>query len=468
MHFTDLLFVLLLALFQFTEARPGYTTSPPPAVNTTSGVVSGFEPVSGVHAYLGIPYAVPPLGLQFMLPKPAPYSEEPIRATAFGPSCIQFAYKTVFYEIAEPAEPQSEDCLSVNIWVPAGHDRVHGKGKNGNENGKGGLPAMVWIVGGGFGEGATSWEGMFAVRHCFRMAHPDVIIAYYRLNTFGFPNSPALPERNIGFLDARLAIEWLHANHASFGGDPSKITLFGESAGAAIIGSYAYAYTDKPLVRALIMQSGTGDIIGNSDDSEFKRVSDAVGCGGGGTIRCLQAVDAGGIRQAISNLTLNYFASPNGGAPGVDNRTLKFSLQPTLIGVNDKQGDNTVPFHKDRGINYTVSDICTKTMFTCPSAGHSLIRANNSVPTYHYRYMARLPSVTPYSWIRGAFHGAEVGTVFGFLDAGIETPQSWEREISKYMMDAWVTFVKDPKDGLRERRWWPQYNPAGTYRHSVR
>lgn len=463
MYFTNFLFPLLLALPGLTKASRGHVR----AVNTTSGVVHGFEPVPGVHAYLGIPYATPPLGaLRFLPPQPVQHSEKPIDATAYGPSCMQFTYRTLFSAFVEPPEPQSEDCLTVNIWAPAGRKLACEKEEDG-------LPVMVWIYGGGFSEGTSAWEftdGSNIVR-----AHPDVIVASfnYRLNIFGFPNSPALPQRNVGLLDSRFAVEWLHANIFSFGGDPSKITLFGESAGAVTIGSYAYAYVDDPLARAFIMQSGTVDALGNSDDSEFKRVSNAVGCGGRSDserLRCFRAVDAVRIQHAISNSTQNSLVANNGGMPGVDNLTVwtlaetyrrKFARLPTLLGVNHREGDNFVPYSATTGINTTLSDIVTLSIFTCPSARHALLRTNASVPVWRYRYMAHLPSVTPYAWIRGAYHGAEITPLFAALDYGVAAPQQWERDISDYLTAAWVAFVKDPHHGLTDTLGWPRYNPTG-------
>lgn len=128
----------------------------------------------------------------------------------------------------------------------------------------------------------------------------------------------------MGLLDSRFAVEWLRATF-SIGGNPSKIALFGESAGAVAIGSYAYAYVDNPLARAFIMQSGTVDALGNSDDSEFKRVSNAVGCGGRSDserLRCFRAVDAVRIQHVISKSTQNNLVTNNGGMPRVDNLTV--------------------------------------------------------------------------------------------------------------------------------------------------
>jgi len=149
----------------------------------------------------------------------------------------------------------------------------------------------------------------------------------YRLNIFGFPVSPALNgASNLGLLDQRAAIKWLYINLAAFGGDPKKMTLFGESAGGSAVNSYAYAYPHDPLVRGFIMQSGTVEQMHDPGKSEFLRVSAAVGCGDAKdtmkNLQCMKSVDAKTIQNAISNLTLNYYASPSGGYPGVDNVTV--------------------------------------------------------------------------------------------------------------------------------------------------
>lgn len=141
--------------------------------------------------------------------------------------------------------------------------------------------------------------------------------------------SPALGgARNLGLRDQRAAVEWLHANLAAFGGDPAKMTLFGESAGGASVGSYAYAYPKNPLVRGAILMSGTAAIIGDPGPGEFARVAAAVGCGAA-DLACMRRVSAARLKSAVSNATLNDYASPNGGQPGIDNATV-FSPAETL------------------------------------------------------------------------------------------------------------------------------------------
>jgi cholinesterase len=84
----------------------------------------------------------------------------------------------------------------------------------------------------------------------------------YRTNIFGFPGNPDLDDKNLAFLDQRLALEWVNNNIEAFGGDVKRITLFGESAGASSVDYYAYAWLDNPIVNAFIAQSGTAMVSG--------------------------------------------------------------------------------------------------------------------------------------------------------------------------------------------------------------
>ena len=119
-----------------------------------------------------------------------------------------------------------------------------------------------------------------------------------------------------------------------------------------------------------------------------------------------------------------------------------------------------MPFSVQKGINYTLSDIMTKALFTCPTALQALHQAKNGVPVYRYRYMPRWPTATPFKWLRSAFHGSELVVLFGTWDSLGLKPSKKEREATRYMMKAWVAFAKDPEHGL-QKLGWERYNPKG-------
>ncbi|RHZ58020.1 uncharacterized protein CDV56_107946 [Aspergillus thermomutatus] len=455
-----------LSVFSATLALPEI------AARTKQGVMHGVQVHGKVDAFLGIPYAKPPIGdLRFRPPQPLDDTgdNQIIRnATQFGPVCYQFRYKTVLGDNLAPTTPESEDCLSLNIFTP----RARRASKL--------LPVLVWLYGGAFNEGGASVPlfnptGLVA-------NHPELIVVTlnYRLNVFGFPNSPAIPidQQNLGIRDQRAALEWLRENLAAFGGDPTRITLGGQSAGADSAALLTYAFKDDPIVQGLILQSGIPEYVGPQDDFVFIQAADRVGCRNAANrtdeLSCMKSVPAPILHRALSNLTVNPFGT-TGGAPMIDNITLysaeeyqrlgsvgSFANVPVLMGITNNEGDGVLNW-SEKGVNKTLSNILTTTYFNCPMSQEAFFRAKHQVPVWRYRYMGVFPTVTFFSWL-GSYHQADIALALGSYRhlKPHEKPQWYEVAASDYLQNAWAAFIESPATGLSRKMGWPMYNPNGT------
>lgn len=153
------------------------------------------------------------------------------------------------------------------------------------------------------------------------MTETDAEPFSYRMNIFGFPTAAGLTEQNLGLLDQRLAVEWTHANIASFGGDSDRMTIWGQSAGSTAVDLYNFAYADDPLVAGLIMDSGTAhlDLLLNSDAddfSSFSLVAAHVGCGNTSSaaaeLDCMTKVPA----EDLENFVAEY--EDSGASPSIN------------------------------------------------------------------------------------------------------------------------------------------------------
>jgi cholinesterase len=161
-------------------------------------------------------------------------------------------------------------------------------------------------------------------------AEQDVIVASvgYRLNIFGFPGAPGLKDYNLGLLDQRLAVEWLRDNIDRFGGDPKRMTLFGESAGGMSVDAYAFAWTKDPIVNGFIAQSGTV-FLGQKHlpgNPSWFQVSKAAGCGGmeagEKTVGCMQRLPSNVLMKSMGSGVSAIGTAMTGFGPTVDNKVV--------------------------------------------------------------------------------------------------------------------------------------------------
>ncbi|XP_030621090.1 cholinesterase-like [Chanos chanos] len=250
----------LLALLLHLESTAGQDEL---VISTTSGRVRGmWAPVPGgsgpVATFLGIPYAKPPVGgLRFRPPEPPAPWKGVREATQFSSSCYQ-QIDALFpgftgAEMWNPNTRMNEDCLYLNVWTPSPGLQEPTMPLS---------PVMVWIYGGGFSTGTASLD-VYDGRFLSQLEHVVVVSMNYRLGALGFlslPESEGI-RGNAGLLDQRLALRWVAENVASFGGDPSSVTLFGESAGAASAGFHLLSPGSQGLFNRAILQSGTPNAV---------------------------------------------------------------------------------------------------------------------------------------------------------------------------------------------------------------
>ncbi|XP_032197900.1 cholinesterase isoform X2 [Mustela erminea] len=223
-------------------------------ITTKNGKVRGINlPVLGgtVTAFLGIPYAQPPLGrLRFKKPQFLTKWSDTWNATKYANSCYQNTDQSFpgfpGSEMWNPNTDLSEDCLYLNVWVPTP------KPKN--------TTVMIWIYGGGFQTGTSSlpvYDGKFLAW----VERVIVVSMNYRVGALGFlalPGNPEVPG-NMGLFDQQLALQWVQKNIAAFGGNPKSVTLFGESAGAGSVSLHLLSPRSQPLFTRAILQSGSSN-----------------------------------------------------------------------------------------------------------------------------------------------------------------------------------------------------------------
>ncbi len=216
-------------------------------VKTAQGDVRGIQQ-RDVHAFLGVPYAAPPVGRLRYHPPVPPAAWSGVRdASAYGPVCLQQAMPGLFGQIGTPVSAPGDDCLNLNVWTP--------------DPGAAALPVLFWIHGGAFYGGS----GVDAVYNGSAFARDGVVCVTinYRLGVQGFCNFaghfPGLAESgNVGILDQIAALEWVRDNIAAFGGDPSNVTIAGESAGGMSVGTLLATPQARALFRRAVPQSGAG------------------------------------------------------------------------------------------------------------------------------------------------------------------------------------------------------------------
>ncbi|MGL3823228.1 carboxylesterase/lipase family protein [Sphingopyxis sp. R3-92] len=435
-------------------------------VATDSGAVTGAT-ADGISSFKGIPFAAPPVGAgRWSAPAPVAPWTAPRDATAYGPDCMQ----NPLPGIQAGSRPMSEDCLTLNVWTPK-----PAKGAK--------LPVMVWIHGGGFVGGS----GTLPETDGTLLAKRDVVIVSfnYRLGRFGFFAHPALgKDGNWGLMDQIAALKWLQRNIGAFGGDPAKVTIFGESAGGESVSRLMASPLTKGLFARAIVASG-----GGRDD--WPTLADAQAKGQAFGTRA-NAADAAALRALPADKVLGTIAlmskeEDRYSGPITDGTIVPAGADaifaagqqarvPYIIGSNDDElGFIPAPFRAmingpvEKGLGaaaatvkaaYASEDEANRRMggdviFAEPALAFGLSQAGAGAPTFLYRfgYVAeaqRKPDV-------GAVHASDVAFQFGNLAPDAAAA---DRAAAKLIGDYWTNFAKagDPNGGGLPL--WSRLDPA--------
>jgi para-nitrobenzyl esterase len=415
-----------------------------PVVATDGGKVEGAVE-DGVASWKGIPFAAPPVGkLRWRAPQPAAAWSGVRPATNYGADCMQLPFPS---DAAPLGTAPAEDCLYVNVWRPE-HAKASAK-----------LPVVVWIYGGGFVNGGSSpptYSGAPLARQGV------VLVSFnYRLGRFGFFAHPALArdggeEGNFAFMDQVAALQWVKRNAAAFGGDPSKVTIIGESAGGMSVNTLLTSPQAQGLfARAVIMSGGDGNTK-NPGIAAVEQMGTAFAAGKGIAADDPQALDklrAVPADQVVDNLNLATLGQPSTtyAGPFVDGKLAvdsgaafaagRFAKVPVMIGA-------------------TSADIGGKTGFMI-AGGRSLAAtlAEQGVPVYAYRFSYVADSIAGGG--KGAGHATDIPFFFHTEDVKYgDKTTARDRGTGKTISAYIVNFAKrgDPNGGGLPA--WPRYARA--------
>jgi para-nitrobenzyl esterase len=472
-------------------------------VRVEQGLLSGTTGDSAdVRVYRGIPFAAPPVGnLRWKAPQPPAAWQGVRQAAEFSNACWQTQYSAAAAIYQAKLPPLSEDCLYLNIWTPA-------------KSAKDKLPVMLWIHGGaftrGFG-GSQAYNGEVLARK-----GAVIVTINYRLGVFGFFAHPELTAEsaqhasgNYALLDQIAALQWVQKNIAAFGGDPGRVTIFGESAGSWAVNALMASPLSKGLFQRAIGESGGSfspmkTLAAAEKDGEKLAASLA-------SAPSVDAKDPNGQSSAAKNGTANTLAALRAKSPEdllkvADNELVRTIVDgwvlpedvatifaqgkqndvPLIVGYNSDEGTTLAPQAANlkammfsAGIHQRYGPLAEQMLKIYPAGSDEQAVASfyaayrdqafgwemrtwartatktGHHPVYLYYFSRRPPG--PQSDKLRAFHASEIAYVFG----SFVWPFPWEdtdRKLSDAMTSYWVNFAAtgNPNGGSLPK--WPAYS----------
>ncbi|GAA6009730.1 hypothetical protein JCM10207_004171 [Rhodosporidiobolus poonsookiae] len=510
--------MLFLALTGALAAATAASASPlaarassAPSASISNGTVTGITlPTFSQEAFLGIPFAQPPTGdLRFRKPRvlEKTFAGGVFEATEYSPFCPGVGGDNIGFE-------QSEDCLTVNVVRPAGT-------KEGDN-----LPVGAWIYGGGFQMGGNAdqrYNSSYMIQRAVEMEKPIMVVQInYRTAALGFLNSKEVKEegnQNLGLYDQRLALHWINENIAAFGGNPDKVTIWGESAGAISVAYQlmGYGLTETNLFHGGILESGSPHTIQllpvETSQKNYDELVDGLGCSDAkDTLACLRKVPLEKFNATASAWDWNPVVDGEiiPAYPSDQLKTDAFVKVPLLIGTNTDEG----AAFGSKGMN-TSSDIVdalltrypalqresaekllelypNDPLIGCPYNTGDLVpstgvqdKRSNAIfgdlmfqagrrelafkaaqysPVFSFRFNQPRENAT---LEEGVTHFVEVAYVFGYPYPTANTlgTRPGDAELSKLVMSQWIAFISDADPnghGISDIPTWPSYQSNAT------
>ena len=440
----------------------------------------------GVLAFKGIPFACPPTGeLRWKKPRPVPDGAGVYEAKYNGKTPIQ----TEWHSERASYYPQGEDCLYLNIWT--GAEKAEGK------------TVMVFIHGGSYGWGGTA-DPLYDGEN-FAKAHPEIVLITiaYRTGIMGFvdfssvdggeeyPDAP-----NLGLWDQIEALKWIRKNVRAFGGDPDKVTIFGESAGGGSVSLLPFIPEARGLFRRVIAESGSVALTYSKEECRglTDRIMKAAGAADMRDLLNLSEQELMEINEKVNlynnfpqrdgvlipddpytpyreGLTAgvdmligtnaeetNYWVNEVGGfIPFRLGLPIQFENDLRLLSREDrKRARAYLKMHKGYSL-WRISGFFTEIMFRLPAVRqaeeHS--RHGGKVFMYYWEEPSRLPFLR-------ACHAVELAYVFGNIDDTVYTGKRADPSLSRQVQDQWVRFARTGDPGTPELPW-PAYEPENRW-----
>ncbi|MBR3334388.1 MAG: carboxylesterase/lipase family protein [Clostridia bacterium] len=452
---------------------------PSVAAGCRNGIFVGTRK-DGVKIFRGIPFACPPTGdKRWKKPLPAEDSDRVFEAKYNGRTPIQ----TEWHSERASYYPQGEDCLYLNIWT--------------GETAAAGKTVMVFIHGGSYGWGGTA-DPLYDGFH-FAKAHPEIVLVTiaYRVGMMGFadfssvPGGEAFPDApNLGIWDQIEALRWIRKNIAAFGGDPDKVTIFGESAGGGSVSLLPFIPEARGLFRRVIAESGSVALTYSKEECQglTRRIMKAAGAANMRDLLMLTEKELQEVNEKV-NMYNNfpqrdgvlipedpYEPYRNGLTADVD-MLIGTNADETNYWINEVGG--FIPFRMGLPIQYEnnlrllkpedrkrarqymkltkgyslwkISGFFTEIMFRLPAVRQAEEHSRNGGKAFMYFWEERshLPHLR-------ACHAVELAYVFGNVEDTVYTGKPADPALSRQVQDQWVRFAEIGDPGTPELLW-PAY-----------